>query len=168
MFNYERSSYLNKEVTVRFGKLKMQLRDSMCWPHVNPVPFGAVGKDCQRRLLSRPRFVRVCSASDFYLKESVVRQIKSVMTSGFWCDTFKASKNVIFRSKNSGYLICCKELKRVLLATAYWTDYVYVFVCERERDRESAGNEFLYNIYSLDLCYHDPLLIIKIFCVIIA
>jgi hypothetical protein len=26
--------------------------------HVNPVPSGAVGKDCQRRLLSRPRFVR--------------------------------------------------------------------------------------------------------------
>jgi hypothetical protein len=25
------SSYLNKEVTVRFGKLKMQLWDSMCW-----------------------------------------------------------------------------------------------------------------------------------------
>jgi hypothetical protein len=24
------SSYLNKEVTVRFGKLKMQLWDSMC------------------------------------------------------------------------------------------------------------------------------------------
>jgi hypothetical protein len=46
------SSYLNKEVTVRFGKLKMQLWDSMCWPHVNPVPSGAVGKDCQRRLLS--------------------------------------------------------------------------------------------------------------------
>jgi hypothetical protein len=30
----------------------------MCWPHVNPVPSGAVGKDCQRRLLRRPRFVR--------------------------------------------------------------------------------------------------------------
>jgi hypothetical protein len=30
----------------------------MCWPHVNPVPSGAVGKDCQRRLLIRPRFVR--------------------------------------------------------------------------------------------------------------
>jgi hypothetical protein len=29
---------------------KMQLWDSMCWPHV--------AKDCQRRLLSRPRFVR--------------------------------------------------------------------------------------------------------------
>jgi hypothetical protein len=52
------SSYLNKEVTVRFGKLKMQLWDSMCWPHVSPVPSGEVGKDCQRRLLSRPRFVR--------------------------------------------------------------------------------------------------------------
>jgi hypothetical protein len=36
----------------------MQLWDSMCWPHVNPVPSGAVGKDCQRRLLSRPRLVR--------------------------------------------------------------------------------------------------------------
>jgi predicted glycosyltransferase involved in capsule biosynthesis len=35
----------------------MQLWDSMCWPHVNPVPSGAVGKDCERRLLSRPRFV---------------------------------------------------------------------------------------------------------------
>jgi len=57
---------LNKEVTVRFGKLKMQLWDSMCWPHVNPVPSGAVGKDCQRRLLSRPRLVRACSASDYY------------------------------------------------------------------------------------------------------
>jgi hypothetical protein len=51
------SSYLNKEVTVRFGKL-------MCWPHVNPVPSGAVGKDCQRQLLSRPRFVRACSATE--------------------------------------------------------------------------------------------------------
>jgi hypothetical protein len=49
---------LNKEVTVRFGKMKMQLWDSMCRPHVNPVSSGAVGKDCQRRLLSRPRFVR--------------------------------------------------------------------------------------------------------------
>jgi hypothetical protein len=58
------SSYLNKEVTVRFGKLKMQVRVSMCWPHVNPVPSGAVGKDCQRRLLSRPRFFRACSATD--------------------------------------------------------------------------------------------------------
>jgi hypothetical protein len=38
------SSYSNKEVTVRFGKLKMQLWDSICWPHVNPVPSGAVGK----------------------------------------------------------------------------------------------------------------------------
>jgi hypothetical protein len=36
----------------------MQLWDSMCWPHVNPVLSGAVGKDCQRRLLNRPRFVR--------------------------------------------------------------------------------------------------------------
>jgi hypothetical protein len=62
------SSYLNKEVTVRLGKLKMQLRDSMCWPHVNPVPSGAVGKDCQRRLLSRPSFVRACSATDIYRK----------------------------------------------------------------------------------------------------
>jgi hypothetical protein len=52
------SSYLNKEVTVRLGKLKMQLWDSMCWPHVNPVPSGAVRKDCQRRLLSWPRLVR--------------------------------------------------------------------------------------------------------------
>jgi hypothetical protein len=33
-----REFYLNKEVTVRYGKLKMQLWDSMCWPHVNPVP----------------------------------------------------------------------------------------------------------------------------------
>jgi hypothetical protein len=40
----------------------MQLWDSMCWPHVNPV-----GKDCQRRLLSRPRFVRACSATDYLL-----------------------------------------------------------------------------------------------------
>jgi hypothetical protein len=52
------SSYLNKEVTVRFRKLKMQLWNSMCWPHINPVPSGAVGKDCQRRLLSRPKLVR--------------------------------------------------------------------------------------------------------------
>jgi hypothetical protein len=58
------SSYLNKEVTVRFGKLNMQLWDSMCWPHVNPVPSGAVEKDCQRRLPSRPRFVRACSATE--------------------------------------------------------------------------------------------------------
>jgi hypothetical protein len=58
---------LNKEVTVRFGKLKMQLWDSMCWPHVNPVPSGAVGKDCQRRLLSRPRFVRACSSTDLFI-----------------------------------------------------------------------------------------------------
>jgi hypothetical protein len=36
----------------------MQLWDSMCWPHVNPVPSGAVGKDCHRRLLRRQRFVR--------------------------------------------------------------------------------------------------------------
>jgi hypothetical protein len=42
----------------------MQLWDSLCWPHVNPLPSGAVGKDCQRRLLSRPRFVRACSARD--------------------------------------------------------------------------------------------------------
>jgi hypothetical protein len=61
------SSYLNKEIMVRFGKLKMQLWDSMCWPHVNPVASGAVGKDCQRRLLSRPRFVRACSAMDLFL-----------------------------------------------------------------------------------------------------
>jgi hypothetical protein len=27
---------------------------------------GAVGKDCQRQLLSRPRFVRACSATDYY------------------------------------------------------------------------------------------------------
>jgi hypothetical protein len=26
--------------------------------YVNPVPSGAVGKDCHRRLLSRPSFVR--------------------------------------------------------------------------------------------------------------
>jgi hypothetical protein len=37
------SSYLNKEVTIRFRKLKMQLWDSMCWPHVNTVPSGASG-----------------------------------------------------------------------------------------------------------------------------
>jgi hypothetical protein len=43
----------------------MQLWDSICWPQVNPVPSGAVGKDCQRRLLSRPRFVRACSATDY-------------------------------------------------------------------------------------------------------
>jgi hypothetical protein len=45
----------------------MQLWDSMCWPHVNPVPSGAVRKDCQRRLLSRPRFVRACSATDLFI-----------------------------------------------------------------------------------------------------
>jgi hypothetical protein len=28
---------------------------------------GAVGKDCQRRLLSRPRFVRACSATDLFI-----------------------------------------------------------------------------------------------------
>jgi hypothetical protein len=56
------SNYLNKEVTVRFEKLKMQLWDSMCWPHVNPVLSGAVGKDCPRRLLSRPRFVRALAS----------------------------------------------------------------------------------------------------------
>jgi hypothetical protein len=39
----------------------MQLWDSMCWPHVNPVPSGAVGKDCQRRLLSRPKVRQSCS-----------------------------------------------------------------------------------------------------------
>jgi hypothetical protein len=33
------------------------------------VSSGAVGKDCQRRLLSRPRFVRACSATDLFLKE---------------------------------------------------------------------------------------------------
>jgi hypothetical protein len=38
----------------------------MCWPHVNPVPSGAVGKDFQRRLFSRPRFVRACSATDLF------------------------------------------------------------------------------------------------------
>jgi hypothetical protein len=59
------SSYLNKEVTVRSGKLKMQLWVSMCWPHVYPVPSGAVGKDCQRRLLSRPRFVRAVAPRIF-------------------------------------------------------------------------------------------------------
>jgi hypothetical protein len=39
----------------------------------NPVPSGAVGKDCQRRLLNRPRFVKACSATDFYyyLKENI-------------------------------------------------------------------------------------------------
>jgi hypothetical protein len=58
---------LNKEVAVWFGKLKMQLWDSMCWPHVNPVPSGAVGKDYQQRLLSRPRFVRACSATDYII-----------------------------------------------------------------------------------------------------
>jgi hypothetical protein len=31
----------------------------------DPVPAGTVGKDCQRRLLRRPRFVRACSATDF-------------------------------------------------------------------------------------------------------
>jgi hypothetical protein len=60
------SSYLNKEVTVQFGKLKMQLWDSMCWPHVNPVPSGAVGKDCQRRLLSRPRPVRAVAPRIYF------------------------------------------------------------------------------------------------------
>jgi hypothetical protein len=28
---------------------------------------GAVGKECQRRLLSRPRFVRSCSATDLFI-----------------------------------------------------------------------------------------------------
>jgi hypothetical protein len=39
----------------------------MCWPHVNPVPAGAVGKDCQRRLLSRPRFVRAVAPRIIYI-----------------------------------------------------------------------------------------------------
>jgi hypothetical protein len=65
VFLLKLSSYLNKEVTVRFGKLKMQLWDLTCWPHVNPVPSGAVGKDCQRRLLSRPMFVRAVAPRIF-------------------------------------------------------------------------------------------------------
>jgi hypothetical protein len=68
------SSYLNKEVTVRFGKLKMQLWDSMCWPRVNPVPSGAVGKDYQRRLLSRSKVRQSCSATDF--KRYLFKQLK--------------------------------------------------------------------------------------------
>jgi hypothetical protein len=32
-----------------------------------PVPSGAVGKDCQRRLLSRPRFVRAVAPRIYYL-----------------------------------------------------------------------------------------------------
>jgi hypothetical protein len=52
----------------------MQLFDSMCWPHVNPVPSLAVGKDYQRRLLSRPRFVRACSATDFFYFNTVVNK----------------------------------------------------------------------------------------------
>jgi hypothetical protein len=70
------SSYLNKEVTARFVKLKMQLWDSMCWPHVNPVPSGAVGKDCRRRLLSRPRFVRACSATDLFIYYKPIKKPK--------------------------------------------------------------------------------------------
>jgi hypothetical protein len=46
----------------------MQLWDSMCWPHVNLVPSGAVGKDCQRRLLSRPRFVRAVARRIIIIK----------------------------------------------------------------------------------------------------
>jgi hypothetical protein len=44
----------------------------MCWPHVNPVPSGAVGKDCQRRLLSRPKVRQSCSATDYYYKKDEV------------------------------------------------------------------------------------------------
>jgi hypothetical protein len=44
----------------------MQLWDWMCWPHVSPVPSGAVGKDCQRWLLSRPRFVRAVAPRIFF------------------------------------------------------------------------------------------------------
>jgi hypothetical protein len=84
------SSYLTKEVSVRFRKLKMQLWDSMCWPHVNPVPSGAVGKDCQRRLLSRPRFVRACSATDLFyliaitLLESIINDFVRVRCSFYY------------------------------------------------------------------------------------
>jgi hypothetical protein len=70
-------------VTVRFGKLKMQLWDSMYWPHVNPVPSGAVGKDCHRRLLSRPRFVRAVAPRIFFMKlQGMRRNILQWHTSG--------------------------------------------------------------------------------------
>jgi hypothetical protein len=75
----------------------------MCWPHVNPVPSGAVGKDCQRRLLSRPRFVRACSATDFILYGLHV--IKSV---------FSVLDCVIFTLTSSAY--CLAEHS----VTAYW------------------------------------------------
>jgi hypothetical protein len=79
------SSYLNKEVTVRFGKLKMQLWDSICWPHVNPVQSGAVGKDCQRRLISRSRFVRACRDTDIlYLSVCVIYVSGSVGSNEYW------------------------------------------------------------------------------------
>jgi hypothetical protein len=34
--------------------------------HCFSTSSGAVGKDCQRRLLSRPKFVRACSATDLF------------------------------------------------------------------------------------------------------
>jgi hypothetical protein len=110
------SSYLNKEVTARFGKLKMQLWDSMCWPHVNPVPSGAVGKDCQRQLLSRPRFVRACSATDLFIPAVAWRdwrkpQTTSVRIAGLLADIWIRdlpwiqSRSVNHSSMTSGAMV---------------------------------------------------------------
>jgi hypothetical protein len=58
------SSYLNKEVTVRFGKLKMQLWDSMWWPRVNAVPSGAVGERLPAAADQPAKVRQSCSATD--------------------------------------------------------------------------------------------------------
>jgi hypothetical protein len=83
----------------------------MCWPHVNPVPSGAVGKDCQRRLLSRPRFVRACSATDLLLnpiwiencKLTIIALTEELQLSGNASDFYFVT---VRRWSQLGYQIC--------------------------------------------------------------
>jgi hypothetical protein len=108
------SSYMNKEVTSRLESWKMQLWDLMCWPHVNPVPSGAVGKDCQRRLLNRPRFIRACSATDYLVEAMglVFSPLFSRQVLRFWSLSRLGKKSMDLSPYRK--LIVCEEIYRLL------------------------------------------------------
>jgi hypothetical protein len=63
--NTEVPGYLNKEVTVRFGKLKMQLWDSMC---CQPSTVWCSRERLSAAVAQPTKVCQSCSATDLFIK----------------------------------------------------------------------------------------------------
>jgi hypothetical protein len=133
----------------------MQLWDSMFWPYVNPVPSGAVGKDCQRRLLSRPRFFRACSASDFSdLIESAFLNNLMDQSVNKLVDLLNYLRSLTFEAVYNHW-VWITYVTRIIVDSAIYTNVTRIIGILKVTAPTSAENWFGWASHTCTVCPPD-------------